>query len=62
MNTRTIALLAALSANAFASAEKPWLVVNEDNDHFFKLDPSLMTRDGLRGYVDYVARGHVTHF
>ena len=63
MNAKLIALLAALSASAFAAASgKSWLVVNEDNDHFFKLDPSLMTREGLRGYVDYVARGHVTHF
>ena len=62
MNRRHTALLAALSAVLSAAADRPWLAVNEDNDHFFKLDQSYMTREGLRGYLDHVARGHVTHF
>lgn len=44
-----------------ASAGKPWLVINEDNDHFFKCDSSLMTEKGLTDYIDYIARGKVTH-
>ena len=40
---------------------KPWFVVNEDNDHFFKCDASLMTERGLSDYVDYICRGKVTH-
>ena len=44
------------------SAERPWLVVNEDNDHFFKFDSSWMDEKGLTEYVDKVAQGHVTHF
>jgi len=52
-----------LIALACLSVEgKPILAVNEDNDHFFKLDVSRMTRKGLEAYIDSVARGHVTHF
>ena len=60
-----IALAAAAVAAAVAAAaaaDRPWLVVNEDNDHFFKLDSSRMTRKGLVEYVDSIAQGHVTHF
>ena len=46
--------------SAFAD-EKPWFVVNEDNDHFFKCAASLMTEKGLSDYVDYICRGKVTH-
>jgi len=38
-----------------------WFVVNEDNDHFFKLPSEEMTVKGLTDYADYVARGKVTH-
>ena len=54
--------LSALITAAATAADKPWLVVNEDNDHFFKLDRSRMTRAGLEAYVDSVAQGRVTHF
>ena len=46
---------------ATAVAGKPWFVVNEDNDHFFKCDASLMTERGLSDYIDYICRGKVTH-
>ena len=59
---KTVLLLGVFVFAFTAAAERPALVVNEDNDHFFKLDPSYMTREGLRDYVDHVARGHVTHF
>lgn len=44
------------------SADKCPLVVNEDNDHFFKLPASWMTREGLVRYLDDVLQGPVTHF
>lgn len=51
------------TAASVRGAEKDfWFVVNEDNDHFFKCDPSLMTEKGLVDYIDYVAQGKVTHF
>lgn len=43
-------------------AGKPPLVVNEDNDHFFKLPASWMNREGLVRYLDDVLQGPVTHF
>ena len=42
--------------------ERPWLVVNEDNDHYFKNPSELMTEKALRDYLDYTCRGKVTHF
>ena len=50
-----------LSAVCLAASPAPWFVVNEDNDHFFKCDSSLMTERGLSDYVDYICRGKVTH-
>lgn len=44
------------------SVDKCPLVVNEDNDHFFKLPASWMTREGLVRYLDDVLQGPVTHF
>lgn len=41
---------------------KPWLIVNEDNDHYFKCKSELMTEQALKDYVDNICRGHVTHF
>ncbi len=37
------------------------LVVNEDNDHYFKYPSERMNAAGLRAYVDRLAQGHVTH-
>ena len=39
-----------------------WLVVNEDNDHFFKLGDEWQTKEGLERYLDIVLKGPVTHF
>ena len=55
MNSRCIIAIAAAVTAAAAAADRPWLVVNEDNDHFFKQDSSRMTRKGLTDYVDAVA-------
>ena len=41
---------------------KPMLVINEDNDHYFKLDASLMTESALKDYAYDIFRGPVTHF
>ncbi|MGI6496236.1 MAG: hypothetical protein ACOX5G_09135 [Kiritimatiellia bacterium] len=43
-------------------AERPWLIVNEDNDHWFKNPSELMTEEALRDYIDYTCQGKVTHF
>ncbi|MDO5113637.1 MAG: hypothetical protein Q4E67_04615 [Planctomycetia bacterium] len=43
-------------------AEKPILVINEDNDHYFKQAPEFMTEEALRAYIDQFANTHVTHF
>ena len=46
-----------------APAAKPRVVVvNEDNDHYFKQDSSLMTVEALEAYIDKMAGGKVTHF
>ncbi len=43
-------------------SDKPLLIINEDNDHYFKFASSLMTREKLENYVDDItAGGHVTH-
>lgn len=41
---------------------RPWLIVNEDNGHYFKASSELMTVKALEEYVDYLGRGPVTHF
>ena len=38
------------------------VVINEDNDHYFKQDASLMTEEALNAYIDQMAGGNVTHF
>ena len=44
----------------FASGE--YIVLNEDNDHYFKLEPEMMDVPHLEAYVDRLARGgKVTH-
>ena len=78
MKTNTIGFaVAALSTGLVLSAfaDRPWVVINEDNDHYFKNDisldkefwkdrsnESLMTKEALEAYVDhYCASGKVTH-
>lgn len=55
-------VLALLSAWSCVGQDRPLLVINEDNDHYFKLSPSRMTREALEAYADsIVASGRVTH-
>lgn len=62
---RVSVLLAGIVAAAAGSAgadERPWLIVNEDNDHYFKMDASRMNEASLKAYVDGIADGgEVTH-
>ena len=76
MDTKIIvgaAVSAVLALSAFA--DRPWVVINEDNDHYFKNDISLdkefwkdrsnealMTKEALEAYADqFCASGKVTH-
>lgn len=43
-------------------AEGPTLIINEDNDHYFKQSADLMTREALEQYIDRMKDSHVTHF
>lgn len=43
-------------------AQQPMLIVNEDNDHYFKQKAELMTQSDLEAYIDQFARTKVTHF
>ena len=54
------ALLAGLTSAALA--EGPMLIINEDNDHYFKKRPELMTVAALQAYIDQFAGTKVTHF
>ena len=54
--------LAAALCAACASAKPLVVAVNEDNDHYFKQDASLMTEEALCAYIDALAGGKVTHF
>lgn len=47
---------------AHARQDATWLIVNEDNDHYFKCDSACMTEKSLVEYIDYVCQGPVTHF
>ncbi|MBO7721969.1 MAG: hypothetical protein J6T01_06150 [Kiritimatiellae bacterium] len=60
MKIKPAMLLTVLAASG--AAARPTLVINEDNDHYFKLAPERMTREALEGYVDEMcAGGRVTH-
>lgn len=52
----------AVAVASVTHQDRCWLVVNEDNDHFFKCESSRMTEKDLCEYVDYVCQGPVTHF
>jgi len=56
-----IAVLAMAVLTAVPADGRGWFIVNEDNDHFFKLPSAEMTEKGLVEYADYIARGKVTH-
>ncbi|MDO4568750.1 MAG: hypothetical protein Q4D38_00020 [Planctomycetia bacterium] len=55
-------ILSLLLLTSLAMGEEKWLVINEDNDHYFKQDAQWMTREHLQGYIDAMAETHVTHF
>ena len=53
-------MMALASAGAFAAPK--YLILNEDNDHFFKYPASYMDEEHLKAYVDQIAEGgKVTH-
>ena len=56
------AILSAWTLAALAAFAKPILVINEDNDHYFKLSSELMNEASLKAYAHDIFRGHVTHF
>ena len=56
------AILSAWTLAALAAFAKPILVINEDNDHYFKLSSELMNEASLKAYAYDIFRGHVTHF
>ena len=64
MNRATAAISAAAMAACViaAPAKQKVVVVNEDNDHYFKQDSALMTVEALEAYIDKMAGGKVTHF
>ena len=63
MNSNTKTLVAVFIFCAISTfAKQRVVVINEDNDHYFKQDASLMTEEALKAYVDRMAGGKVTHF
>lgn len=44
------------------AAEKPVLIINEDNDHYFKQTADQMTLEALQAYIDRMKDSYVTHF
>ena len=61
------ALSALLLTTAFTdlyaqnTLQSPMLIINEDNDHYFKKNKELMTEKDLRAYIDTFANTKVTH-
>ena len=43
-------------------AQRPMLIINEDNDHYFKKSSEYMTVPALQAYLDPFAASRVTHF
>lgn len=43
-------------------AQAPVLIINEDNDHYFKQPAERMTEASLQAYIDQFAGTRVTHF
>ncbi len=60
---KRLMMLAMVASVACAGAtEKPWVVENEDNDHYYYYDPSRMTKEALEAYADELLDGgYVTH-
>ena len=57
-----LALLFLLTATLWAGEKRPVLIINEDNDHYFKQTADLMTLEALQAYIDRMKDSHVTHF
>ena len=57
-----LALLFLLTATLWAGEKRPVLIINEDNDHYFKQTEDLMTLEALQAYIDRMKDSHVTHF
>lgn len=54
-----------VSADVNVSADadsRPILIINEDNDHYFKQTADLMTLEALQAYIDQMRGTYVTHF
>ena len=63
INATARTLCAGLAVLGVAGCGRPQaLLVNEDNDHFFKLPSEWMSREGLVRYAGEVLQGPVTHF
>lgn len=60
-DTESLGFFADALMALFEGPSRPLLVVNEDNDHYFKFDASLMNVPSLEAYVDAMAQGHVSH-
>ncbi len=61
MKTKLMAVCVALAALAVA-AERPWVIENEDNDHYFYGKPEKATKASLEAYADSLLEGDVvTH-
>ena len=56
------AILFLLTSTLWAGEKRPVLIINEDNDHYFKQTADLMTLDALQAYIDRMKDSHVTHF
>ena len=54
--------MAITTATGIALADKPWVIENEDNDHYFYGDASKATKATLEAYADSLLEGnYVTH-
>lgn len=59
---KILGIFGVLLMASLAAGEEKWLVINEDNDHYFKQESQWMTLEHLQEYVDAMAETHVTHF
>ena len=57
-----LVLSVVITSGQKVSDSKMMIVWNEDNDHYFKLDSTLMTKKALEGYIDRIAETKVTHY
>lgn len=57
-----LTLLFLLTVTLWAGEKRPALIINEDNDHYFKQTADLMTLEALQAYIDRMKDSHVTHF